>query len=265
MAGLAFLAPGVFFFVGGLRGIVNPAALERTPRALGTIISGLLVAVVLTAMAAVCLGVAFQDDARGFQGFSFSFMGLGVLLGGGGSVTLGRIVFGIAGGLIGLLALLFWVISLIALASPRRGEEAPEKDLADPRSEQAQGRGVSAPKSVAPPPPPPPPALPQDPAADRAEIHEVLGALANAAFCEDNVRWRIHGIVECEGFYRVEAEPIPATVGYPRFRFVLARAADTGTFWDHGCFCLDHGHWHPLYTTPGTSEAWLILAFDEPR
>ena len=46
-------------------------------------------------------------------------------------------------------------------------------------------------------------------------------------------------------------EPVPVTPGYRRVRFVLGRDP-AGRYRDHACYCLDHGRWSLLYTTPDT-------------
>jgi hypothetical protein len=76
---------------------------------------------------------------------------------------------------------------------------------------------------------------------ERAEIERILPSIASTAFPEDTgVRWHIRNTVSKSGFFCVEAEPVPATVGYPCFRFVLGRDA-SGALVDHGCYCLDRG------------------------
>lgn len=97
---------------------------------------------------------------------------------------------------------------------------------------------------------------------DREEIRRSFQAIALEAFPDDvGVRWHIQDIVQKAAFFCVEAEPVPATVGYPRFRFVLARAK-SGAFQDQGCFCLDRGTWTLLYTTPDSADGWRALGFD---
>lgn len=96
---------------------------------------------------------------------------------------------------------------------------------------------------------------------DFAAIEHALQGLAHDAFPEDSsVYWHVRDVVQAGDFYRVEAEPAPPSVGYPRFRFVLSRHG-TG-FTDHGCYCFDRNAWQLLYTTPGTSDQWKSLRFD---
>ncbi|MDO8547147.1 MAG: hypothetical protein Q7R68_07275 [Nitrospirales bacterium] len=97
---------------------------------------------------------------------------------------------------------------------------------------------------------------------DKDEIRDRLQSLAEEAFPDNtDVQWHVRGITQKAAFYCVEAEPVPATVGYPRFRFVLGRA-QSGELGDHGCYCLDNGAWNLLYTTPNTSSDWRALGFD---
>ena len=97
---------------------------------------------------------------------------------------------------------------------------------------------------------------------DHSEIERALQTIGHEAFPEDDtVRWNVREIIQRGDFLGVQAEPVPATVGYPQFRFVLRREA-TGRFVDHGCYCLSRGAWELLYTTPGTSDEWKALGFD---
>lgn len=95
------------------------------------------------------------------------------------------------------------------------------------------------------------------------EIQNILQSVAKEAFPDNtDVQWQVLEITQQGGFYCVEAEPVPAAVGYPRFRFVLGRAP-SGDLCDHGCYCLDNGRWSLLYTTPNTSGDWRALGFDK--
>lgn len=97
---------------------------------------------------------------------------------------------------------------------------------------------------------------------DHSEIETALQAIGHEAFPDDGaVRWEVRGIIQRSDFLSVQAEPVPATVGYPQFRFVIRREA-TGAFIDHGCYCLSGDGWQLLYTTPGTSQEWKALGFD---
>ena len=98
---------------------------------------------------------------------------------------------------------------------------------------------------------------------DSSEIEQALQAIAHEAFPDDvDVRWELRDIIEKGDFCCAQAEPVPPTVGYPQFRFVLRRGPG-GAFVDHGCYCLDRGAWQLLYTTPDTSDEWKALKFDE--
>ena len=97
---------------------------------------------------------------------------------------------------------------------------------------------------------------------DHSELERALQSIAHEAFPDDgDVRWNIRRVIRNGNFVCVQAEPVPATVGYPQFRFVL-RQASGGTLVDHGCYCLDGAVWRLLYTTPGTSDEWKAFKFD---
>ena len=97
---------------------------------------------------------------------------------------------------------------------------------------------------------------------DREEITHSFQAIASEAFPDNaDVRWHIRNIIEKAGFFCVEAEPVPATVGYPRFRFVLSRGT-SDAFQDQACYCLDSGAWILLYTAPESDDGWRALEFD---
>jgi len=98
---------------------------------------------------------------------------------------------------------------------------------------------------------------------DVDEVRDILQSVAEEAFPDDvGVQWHVREITQQAGFYCVEAEPVPATVGYPRFRFVLGRT-QSGELGDFGCYCLDKGVRRLLYTTPNTSSDWKALHFDK--
>ena len=98
---------------------------------------------------------------------------------------------------------------------------------------------------------------------DDDEVRSVLQSVAEEAFPDNtDVQWQVREITQRAGFYCVEAEPVPATVGYPRFRFILGHLP-SGKLGDFGCYCLDKGAWQLLYTTPNTSSEWRELGFDE--
>ena len=67
------------------------------------------------------------------------------------------------------------------------------------------------------------------------------------------------GVEEKGGYAFVEAEAVPATVGYPRFCFVLkpGTMVEVETV---ACYCLDKGKWSLLFTSPGMAEDWKRLA-----
>ena len=98
---------------------------------------------------------------------------------------------------------------------------------------------------------------------DEDEVRAQIQAIATNAFPDDTgVDWHVRRVTQKAGVVCVEAEPVPATAGYPRFRFVLVRGK-AGTFEDVGCYCLDRGAWQLLYTTPAsTGQDWRGLGFD---
>src|SRR5262245_33024964 len=94
-----------------------------------------------------------------------------------------------------------------------------------------------------------------------SQIEQHLQDIGHEAFPDNtDVRWELRDVVERGGFICAQAAPVPATVGYPEFRFVLHRG-DAGALIDHACFCLSGGVWQLLYTTPDTREDWRALAF----
>ena len=91
-------------------------------------------------------------------------------------------------------------------------------------------------------------------------IRERIQAIGQDSFPDDTgVAWRVLAIEHKGEFAFVESEPVPATVGYPRFRFVLRQGA-TGDINVLGCYCLDGGKWSLLFTDPRFPEDWRGVA-----
>jgi hypothetical protein len=72
------------------------------------------------------------------------------------------------------------------------------------------------------------------------------------------VRWHRRGTWHEGSYCLVEAEPVPATVGYPRFRFVLHFATEAQAS-VAGCYALIEGRWALLFSSPGASPEWRGL------
>jgi hypothetical protein len=75
---------------------------------------------------------------------------------------------------------------------------------------------------------------------------------------EPDVDWQVRRIVHADTYSFVEAEPIPATLGYPKFMFVLsfAMALEPAVV---GCYCLDRGLWRLLFSMPNLPSDWIGL------
>jgi hypothetical protein len=89
-------------------------------------------------------------------------------------------------------------------------------------------------------------------------ILEHIGEIAGDTFPDDDVEWKVLGIRH-EGEYSfVESEPVPPTVGYPRFKFVL-RFEAFGRVHDVGCYALVGDKWSLLAATPGAPQDWRSI------
>lgn len=90
-------------------------------------------------------------------------------------------------------------------------------------------------------------------------IRERIQDVGLDSFPDDTaVAWRVLAIEHKGGYAFVEAEAAPATVGYPKFRFVLK----PGTMKDVevlGCYCFDRGNWSLLFTDPRFPDDWSKL------
>jgi hypothetical protein len=70
-----------------------------------------------------------------------------------------------------------------------------------------------------------------------------------------DVVWRAGKIVHQGEYSLVESEPMPPTVGYPRFRFILhfPKGADPAVA---GCHAWDQGRWMMLFTRDEVPPEW---------
>lgn len=89
-----------------------------------------------------------------------------------------------------------------------------------------------------------------------ALIHERIQDIGAENFPDNaDVRWRVLGI-EYKGAYAfVEADALPATAGYPKFRFVLRDAQD-GTLRNAACYIPGNTGWKLLCTDPAEPDDW---------
>src|SRR5438309_8920020 len=95
---------------------------------------------------------------------------------------------------------------------------------------------------------------------DRDElIRAKINDLGRKSFPDDpDVLWHVRSILHANNYSFVEAEPTPATVGYPRLMFVLSFAfgAEPAVV---GCYGFERGLWSLLFTTPNTPADWVGL------
>ncbi len=71
--------------------------------------------------------------------------------------------------------------------------------------------------------------------------------LAEECFPDDaGLAWPVLGVEHRGELAYVEVEPKPATVGYPRFKFVVS-FQDPAKPGVKGCYCLDRGKWKLLF------------------
>jgi hypothetical protein len=73
-----------------------------------------------------------------------------------------------------------------------------------------------------------------------------------------DVVWHSRDVRHIGDYSMVEAEPIPATVGYPRFRLVL-RFADASDGVVVGCYALMHNGWQLLFSDHKAGAEWKTL------
>jgi hypothetical protein len=111
VCGLVFMLPGLALLLGALKMAAFPA-LQLVDAKLA---AGFFVAIILSLMAIVFGGVVWYGDPEGYEG--------GIT----GTVTEGRIVFGIATVVLAFVAFVFWVLSISA-ATGRRARKRPGSD-----------------------------------------------------------------------------------------------------------------------------------------
>lgn len=109
----------------------------------------------------------------------------------------------------------------------------------------ATGKGEPPPVSTLPPQGPPDPSR-------EAAIRERIVAMAEDTF-PDNVgqEWPILGFEHRGHLTFVEVEPKPATVGYPRFKFVVPAGGEPRAV---ATYCLEGGRYVLLCTEHGLKE-----------
>jgi hypothetical protein len=73
-----------------------------------------------------------------------------------------------------------------------------------------------------------------------------------------DVVWHFKGTRHIGDYSLVEAEPVPSTVGYPRFRFVL-RFDDSNQGLVVGCYALMQDVWQLLFSDPSANTEWKGL------
>ena len=90
-------------------------------------------------------------------------------------------------------------------------------------------------------------------------IQDIIDDIGKESFPEDtDVRWKALRTAHVGTYSYVEAEPAPATVGYPRFVFVLLfETSEQPTV--VGCYAGDGDSWGLLFTVPGTPSDWQDL------
>ncbi len=88
-------------------------------------------------------------------------------------------------------------------------------------------------------------------------LGDALSVFAAESFPDDtDVEWRPLGYEHLDRHSYVEAEAIPPTVGYPRFKFVIERPEDVEDTSDPptvvGCYVWEKDRWSLLFgTDPG--------------
>lgn len=98
----------------------------------------------------------------------------------------------------------------------------------------------------------------QSPLEREAWLRQNIQNLGQESFPEDpDVAWRVLAVTHKGAFSAAEAEAHPATVGYPKFKFV-AEFTDGPRL--VGCLCWNDGKWEPLFSVEDAPEDWLELA-----
>jgi hypothetical protein len=90
-------------------------------------------------------------------------------------------------------------------------------------------------------------------------IQDKLDSFGAESFPDDEgVTWHSRGVEHKGDYSFVETEPVPGTVGYPRFKFVLSFKHSSGPA-VVGCYCLDKGAWRLLFNDPEAPSDWEAL------
>lgn len=88
-----------------------------------------------------------------------------------------------------------------------------------------------------------------------AAVRERIQDIGEDTFPDDEVDWKVLHIRHSGDYCFAEVEAEPATVGYPRFIFVV-HFDGFGHMQECGCYCMADGQWTLLTTTPGTPSDW---------
>jgi hypothetical protein len=94
--------------------------------------------------------------------------------------------------------------------------------------------------------------------ARESTIREHIQEIASDAFPDDDVQWKVRGFHHSGDYSFVEVEPVPPTVGYPKFIFVL-HFDGFGHMQDCGCYCWN-GAWQLHSTSPGAPQDWKRIS-----
>lgn len=86
-------------------------------------------------------------------------------------------------------------------------------------------------------------------------IRSRIQAIGEDVFPEDAVAWKVNAMRHHGVFSVVEAEAIPATVGYPKFLFVL-HAGEPGQAVFCAAYCWSGDHWSLLCSENGAPDGW---------
>ncbi len=89
-------------------------------------------------------------------------------------------------------------------------------------------------------------------------VRNSIQALGSDAFPDDEVSWTVKNIISKDDYVFTEVEPLPNTVGYDKYVFVLT-PEKTETYTIISCFVLDNGQWDLLFTDPRDTNDWTAF------
>jgi len=90
-------------------------------------------------------------------------------------------------------------------------------------------------------------------------IRDQIDDVGRESFPDDgDVSWNIRKMTHHGVFSIVEVEPVPDTVGYPRFEFVLHFLAEE-SLEVVGCYCWSHERWELLFSSHDAPDGWLAI------